>query len=63
MANVKYTRPETLANEMNVSGKLIRAYLRANFTRPAEQKNTAWQLTPAQVKSVRAHFAKRSGSK
>jgi len=63
MASVKYTRPETLASELNISGKLIRAYLRANFTRKPEHKNTAWMLTPAQVKNVRAHFAKRAEGK
>ena len=32
----KTFRPEELAEELGVSGKLIRAYLRANHTRPTE---------------------------
>lgn len=63
MATVKYVRPEDLARELNISGKLIRAYLRANFTRSAEHKNTAWMLNANQAKKVRAHFAKRSEGK
>lgn len=63
MATTKYTRPEDLANELNISGKLIRAYLRANFTRAAEHKNTAWMLDAKQAAAVRKHFAKRSAGK
>ena len=61
MANQKpaTVRPEALASELGVSGKLIRSYLRANFTRPAEAKNTAWVLTAKQAESVRKHFLAR----
>ena len=62
MANAKTYRPEQLASELGISGKLIRAYLRANFTRKAEAKNTAWVLTAKQAAAVRAHFKKRRSS-
>jgi hypothetical protein len=54
-----HTRPEDLAKEIGISGKIVRAYLRATFPRPAEAKNTSWVLTPKMNASVRAHFAKR----
>jgi len=50
-------RPEDLARELGVSGKLIRAFLRAEFPRPIEAKNTSWILTEAQAEAVRARFA------
>jgi hypothetical protein len=52
-------RPEELANELGLSGKIVRSYLRANFTRPAEAKNTAWVLTADQAANVREHFESR----
>ena len=52
-------RPEALANELGVSGKLVRAYLRKNFTRIPEAKNTAWVLTGEQADAVREHFLAR----
>jgi hypothetical protein len=55
-------RPEALANELGVSGKLIRAYLRKTFTRSAEAKNTAWVVTGDQAAKVREHFLARRGS-
>ena len=56
----KLVRPEELAKELEVSGKQIRAFLRAEFPRAAKEKNTSWQLNAAQVKRVREHFAKKS---
>lgn len=55
-------RPEKLADELGVSGKLVRAYLRKTFTRTAEAKNTAWVVTAEQAKNVREHFLARRGS-
>lgn len=55
-------RPEALANELGVSGKLVRAYLRKTFTRTAEAKNTAWVVTNDQAKQTREHFEARRGS-
>lgn len=52
-------RPEALATELGVSGKLVRAYLRKTFTRAPEAKNTAWVLTGDQANEVREHFLAR----
>jgi len=55
-------RPEELANELGVSGKLVRAYLRKSFPRTAEAKNTAWVVTNEQAKQTREHFLARRGA-
>jgi hypothetical protein len=52
-------RPEALADELGVSGKLVRAYLRKTFTRIPEAKNTAWVLDADQADNVREHFLAR----
>jgi len=57
--NQKLIRPEALALELGVSGKLVRAYLRKHFTRAPEAKNTAWVLEADQAKQVREHFIAR----
>src|SRR5262245_4451356 len=49
-------RPEDLAKELGVNGKQIRAFLRATFPRPTEQKRSSWYLTEQQVKAVRDRF-------
>jgi len=58
-AKKMHTRPEDLAKEIGVSGKIVRSFLRATFPRPAEAKNTSWVLTPKMNDAVRSHFAKR----
>ena len=55
-------RPEELATELGVSGKLIRAFLRKTFTRTPEAKNTAWVVTNEQAEIVRKHFLSRRGT-
>jgi hypothetical protein len=52
-------RPEALAQEIGISGKILRAWLRKNHTRPAEAKNTAWIVKPEVVKAAKAHFKKQ----
>ena len=59
MASTELIRPEALATELGVSGKLIRAYLRKEFVRAPEAKNTAWVLTGEQADAVREHFLAR----
>lgn len=54
--------PKQLANELKCDPKRLRAYLRANFTRPAEQKNTSWTIAPDAIKGARAHFAPKATS-
>jgi len=52
----KTFRPEALASELGVSGKVLRAYLRATFPRPATAKGTTWVVTLAQANKCRKHF-------
>ena len=52
-------RPETVANALGVSGKLVRGYLRTNFPRPIEAKGTPWVLTNEQANAVLDHFLAR----
>lgn len=63
MSNAPATiRPEALANELGVSGKLVRQYLRKSFARPVEAKNTAWVVTNEQADQTREHFIARRGT-
>jgi hypothetical protein len=50
--------PKELAAKLEVDPKRLRAFLRANFTRPAEAKNTSWSIGPDAVKAATEHFAK-----
>jgi hypothetical protein len=56
MANV--ITPKELAAELAVDPKRLRAFLRANFARTAEAKNTSWSIGPDAAKAARTHFAK-----
>jgi hypothetical protein len=53
-------RPEEVANELGVSGKLVRAFLRRTFPRPVEAKNSAWVLSNDQRNAVIEHFAAKN---
>jgi hypothetical protein len=55
----KTYRPEELADELGVSGKLVRAFARKTFPRSPEAKNTAWVLTNGQAEAIRKHFLAR----
>jgi len=51
-------RPNELAKELGLKdGKRVRAFLRQNFTRPDEAKNSNWELTQEQIDAVREKFA------
>lgn len=52
-------RPETIANALGVSGKLVRGFLRQTFTRPIEAKGTTWVLTNEQTNATLDHFLAR----
>lgn len=52
-------RPEELSDELGISGKLVRSFLRKRFPRSPEAKNTAWVLTAKQAEIVREHFKAR----
>jgi len=60
MASKTSYTPTELATELKVDAKRIRAYLRSNFTRPAEAKNTSWSLDANVAKDVREHFAPKT---
>jgi len=50
--------PTEVAQMLNVDPKRVRAYLRANFTRPLEAKNTSWILTEEVKDALVDHFTK-----
>jgi len=52
-------RPETLATDLGVSGKVVRAFLRQTFTRPVEAKGTTWVLNGDQARATVEHFLAR----
>jgi len=51
--------PEQLAAELGISGKTLRAWLRANFPRPAAQKGSDWSLSPEHIAAAREWRAGR----
>lgn len=56
MAKAKTYRPEDLATELGISGKVLRSYLRKTFPRPASAKGSTWVVTAVQAKACRAYF-------
>jgi hypothetical protein len=50
---------KALAEEIGCDPKSLRGYLRKNFTRVAEAKNTSWQITEDAATAAREHFAKQ----
>lgn len=50
-----------LAEQLEISPKTLRAYLRRNHTRNLENKSKSWDefLTAKVVADVRKHFAKK----
>lgn len=61
MATTKKTyTPKELAVELGlpVDGKILRSYLRKEFPRVAEAKNTAWIIDANATAAARKHFAK-----
>ncbi len=49
--------PKELAKELEINPKNLRSYLRKEFPRSADEKNTSWKLTEAQIEAARAKFA------
>jgi len=56
MAANQTVRPEDLATELGISGKIVRSFLRSKMPRDPKAKNTAWVLTAKQATEVRDHF-------
>jgi hypothetical protein len=52
--------PATLAEELDVDPKRVRAFLRKAHTRDATAKNTAWDLTEDTADAVREHFTAKA---
>lgn len=59
LRSVETARPETVANALGISGKLVRGFLRMTFTRPIEAKGTTWVLTSEQTNATLDHFLAR----
>lgn len=53
---VRTFRPEELATRLGVSGKVLRAWLRANHARPATAKGTSWIVPERVAKEAAKHF-------
>jgi hypothetical protein len=58
-AQGKTMRPEALAKELDMSGKVLRAWLRKNHARPEEKKNTAWEIPANIVAEARKAFGEK----
>jgi hypothetical protein len=48
--------PSMLAKDLNISPKVLRAWLRKTFPRPTSKKNTSWTLTEDMVAKATAYF-------
>jgi predicted site-specific integrase-resolvase len=60
MASAKTFRPEDIAATLGISGKIVRAYLRKTYTRPASAKGSTWVLSQAQATATLTYFKKRN---
>jgi hypothetical protein len=59
MTNEQTFTPKELALEIGCDPKSLRGYLRKNFARPNESKNTSWIITNDAANAAREHFAKQ----
>jgi len=60
MTAKKYWRPEELATELGLSGKVVRSYLRRTFPRPIEAKGSTWVLNAEQRDQTIEYFAAKN---
>lgn len=51
------TTPKELSERLEVNAKTLRAFLRKEFPRDAEQKNSRWEIPAKAVKAAEAHFS------
>lgn len=58
----KTFRPEDLAKDIGISGKVLRAWLRTNHPRDAKAKNTAWIIPASVAAEARKAFKKNEAS-
>ena len=54
----KSLTPKVLADELNISPKTLRAWLRKNHARDLELKSTQWAISVKAANSARKHFNK-----
>jgi maltodextrin utilization protein YvdJ len=59
MTTSKTYSATALAAEIGVDAKSLRGWLRKNFTRIAEVKNTTWIITEEAAEAARVHYAKQ----
>jgi hypothetical protein len=53
---VKGMRPKDLALELDIDAKTLRGWLRKEFPRPTDKKNTSWVLSEDVADAAREHF-------
>jgi hypothetical protein len=53
----KGMRPGALADELEISPKVLRAWLRRNYPRLAQEKNTSWYLSDSMVDAAREAYS------
>lgn len=49
-------RPSDLAKNLGVNPKVLRGFLRKQFPRTTDEKNTSWALTEAMVNAATERF-------
>jgi hypothetical protein len=57
--NTATLTPKQLANEIGCDPKSLRGFLRKNFARSADAKNTSWLIAEDAANAAREHFAKQ----
>jgi predicted site-specific integrase-resolvase len=51
--------PKALAEEIGIDAKVLRSFLRKEFPRPVEVKNTTWIIPTDAADKAREKFAKQ----
>lgn len=59
MTNAKTYTPKALALEIGCDPKSLRGFLRKNFARTNDAKNTSWIIDANAANAAREHFAKQ----
>jgi len=55
--DAKTIAPKDLAAELGIDPKRLRGWLRKEFARKAEQKNTSWAIDEVTANAARERFA------
>lgn len=56
MSGTTVVTPTALAEELGITGKALRTFLRSTFPRDAAAKNTSWALDADTIAAARAKF-------